>query len=362
MKKVVALLLICSIGALFAQYQLEWGAVTNGGCEFPEGRYGVNMRLADNIGNNGTASDVVLSDGATMNLYPGYRYVDLDLRAPISAIDSTDTVTASPFFVISWTGNDTTTEDGEGWGMRYYDVQYTRDTLAGWTDWLIGTTDRWALFGPTSPTTVSDNDIFFFRVKAYDLATNTENYPVRWEQRVAYRPASVGFTVNRYHATDVLPPIWHKDGIYDVGETVNMTADERMVVKNNPGSPQTRLALKVLPFATDSLTHEPYWAVEALPNTDVFAMRALFNDLTTPPAAFGANTAVLDSFIFTDAGTGYYGGPTQGLMLANDGSSLPEDIQENLWLQLRFPSRITQHGDTVVYQFVMQVKGRVVTD
>ena len=335
--------------------QLSWGAVTNGGTEFPEARTGGGMRLADNIGNGGTAWDSILSDGAAITLYPGYRYVELDLRHPISWIDSMDTIVHSPSFVVSWAGVDTTPEDGEGWGIRYYDVEYAVNDSTAWHDWFTHVTFTSAVFGPTSPTTVQPDSIYYFRVRAYDLATNEEPEHPEYDQKVLYQPVVLSFRVYN-PATDTA--VWASQDTFDVGETVTMDSASVLYV-DNTSIDSIILGVSADPVAVDTETHAPYWSLAQSPGEDIFALRARFDDNFYPPTTFSLSDAVDDTFKM--ASDGYFGGPSQGWLAPNDGVHDSTAYREHLWLQVLLPTAVTQHGDTTVYQFIVKLKGASAT-
>jgi len=358
MKRYLALWLFLAVALVFAQpYTLDWGAVTNGGTEFPDGRLAPGYKLADNVGNGSSASDEILTDGVNYMLYPGYRYIDLDLRKPVSAIDPMDTITHSPSFLVSWTGVDTTAEDGEGWGIRYYDIQYAvEDPGLGWNTWFTGVTFTNAVFGPMSPIEVKAESTYYFRARAYDLATNEEDEHVTFDQKTQYQPIQVSFTV--YNPT-TLQPVWHADDTFDAGQTVTMEAGEVLYIENNFGGDSTILAVRAFPTALDSATHEPWWSLGDNPGRDIFAVRAHFDDNVTPPVLFGADDIVFENFTFVDDPPGgWYGGPTHGILSPNEGAHTPAEYTEHLWMQMQLPTSVTQHGDTIVYEFFIQVKGR----
>ncbi len=353
MRKIVLLIMLTSVALIWAQYTLSWFAVTNGGTEFPNGRLTSGYKLADNIGNSGSASDTVLTDGSSFMLYPGYRYVDLDLRKPFSSIDSTDTISHSPSFVISWTGEDTTVEDGEGWGIRYYDVDYAVNNPSAWNSWFTGVTFTSAVFGPSSPVSVQPDSIYYFRVKAYDLATNVEDDHSTYDQKVAYKPITLAYRVyNPYSDT----AIWAPSDTYDVGNTVSMENSDVLIVKNL-STDSIELALDAYSSAIDTSTGQPYWSLDDNPGKDQFALRAHFSDDATPPTTYTSSDAVRDTFLW--AKDGWFGGPTHGYLAPNDGIPAHDSTQytENLWMQVILPTSITQHGDTVVYKFMVNLKG-----
>ncbi len=358
MKRVImAIMVILAVGVLVSaqEMRLSWGAVTNGGAEFPNGRTGPGIRLADNIGNGGTAWDSILSDGASINLYPGYRFVDLDLRAPISHIDSMDTVVHSPSFLISRSGADTTPEDGEGWGIRYYDVDYAVNDPSDWHPWFTHVTFTSAVFGPSSPVTVHAESTYYFRVKAYDLATNTEPDHSTYDQRVTYKPVILSFRVYNPESDTA---IWSPADTFDPGETVTMDSASVLYVENT-STDSIVLGVSAMPSAMDTNTWQPYWDLQQYPDKDVFALRARFDDNNHPPAAFTLADAIDDTFKM--ASDGYFGGPSQGWLAPNDGTHDVSQYREHLWLQVLLPTSITQHGDTTVYQFIVKIKGESAT-
>ncbi|RKZ30828.1 hypothetical protein DRQ33_07585 [bacterium] len=351
---VVILLLACSIWAQ-PDLQIVWHTVSNGGIEFPEGRITSGYKLADNIGNGGTTSDTFLTDGSSLILYPGYRYVELDLRKPISRIDSTDTITHSPSFLISWSGEDTTTEDGEGWGIRYYDVEYAVEDSTAWNTWFTGVTFTSAMFGPTSPVTVKQDSTYYFRVRAYDLATNEEDTHSTYDQWVIYKPIVLSFRV--YNPTSDTA-IWAVSDTFDPGETVTMTSGDVLLVENT-SLDSIELALSGTNFAIDTTTGQPYWELTEDPGNDQFSLRGHFDDEATPPVTFTSSDAIIDSWRY--AKDGWFGGPSHGWLAPNDGSHTAEQYSDNLWLQVLLPTSVTQHGDTIVYQFMVNVKGMSIT-
>ncbi len=110
------------------------------------------------------------------HLYPGFRKVDLDLRYPFNWLAISVGYSEDTSFTISWAGIDTTIEDGQGWGVWNYDVQYRIEGSAIWNDWLIGTTDTFGVFGPATPVDVDPGSRYYFRLRATDLARNTSTW------------------------------------------------------------------------------------------------------------------------------------------------------------------------------------------
>jgi len=62
-------------------------------------------------------------------------------------------------------------------GIAGYDVQYRVGQEGTWTDWLLGTPLTAYTFGPHDPVAVEFGQTYYFRVRAYDFASNREPYP-----------------------------------------------------------------------------------------------------------------------------------------------------------------------------------------
>jgi hypothetical protein len=71
---------------------------------------------------------------------------------------------------VSWVGSDSTS------GIATYGVQYRVGAGGTWTTWQAGTSETSATFGPDSPVTVEQKQIYYFRARARDRAGNTGEY------------------------------------------------------------------------------------------------------------------------------------------------------------------------------------------
>jgi hypothetical protein len=63
-----------------------------------------------------------------------------------------------------------------GSGVANYDVQFKVGVNGVWTDWLVGTTDTAAAFGPITPIHPLHGQTYYFRVRAHDRAGNVESF------------------------------------------------------------------------------------------------------------------------------------------------------------------------------------------
>ncbi len=223
-----------------------------------------------------------------------------------------------------------------------------------WNSWFTGVTFTDAVFGPTSPTIVREDSTYYFRVKAYDLATNVETTHVKYDQKVHYVPVAVAFKVyNPYYYAD--SALWKAD-TYDVGQTVSMNDDDILIVKNL-GNDTLLLAMRGFPVAWDTLHHRPVWHLKDFQGPDTFAIRAKFTDEPTSPSTFTITDALRDTFIY--AYNGYYGGPAQGKLGPYGGGEADSvSFTENLWMRILLPTTVSEHGDTTVYRFTVQLKAR----
>jgi uncharacterized protein YkwD len=88
-----------------------------------------------------------------------------DTVAPTSTVHTLPMTTTSPTFVLAWSGSD------EGSGISAYDVQVRDGADGTWQDWLMDTTETSATFVGRAGHT------YYFRCRAYDLASNIEDWP-----------------------------------------------------------------------------------------------------------------------------------------------------------------------------------------
>ena len=162
------------IGVIFGQtYQLEWSTMDAGGNEAGDSIYSTNFRLTSAIGQGTAIGDSSWISSTNYLVHPGFRKIDLDWRPSFTQLLGTvtlvDAITVDTVLV-QWTGQDTTTEEGPGWGIWMYDVQYHRDD-SSWTDWLDSTFDTSATM-----TGLTNGHWYYFRVRAHDLATNVGDW------------------------------------------------------------------------------------------------------------------------------------------------------------------------------------------
>lgn len=163
---------VLATGTLLGQPTLIFNVIDAAGNEGDDiGAPGV-YNLSSCIGQSTPVLTGPMSNAAH-HLYPGFRKVDLDLRYPFNWLIISIGYSADTSFTISWSGVDTTIEDGQGWGVWNYDVQYRMEGFSVWNDWLTGTTDTFAVFGPESPVDVTEGSRYYFRLRATDLARNT---------------------------------------------------------------------------------------------------------------------------------------------------------------------------------------------
>jgi len=328
-------------------YQLRWGALTNGGTEGDERMAPSGLRVSDNLGNSSFTTDSFLTGGTFINR-PGFRKVDWDERYPFTTVNDLgpDTISSAPNFPISWGGADTTTEDGIGWGVRFYDIQY-RMNAGSWEDWHIQTVLGSDVFGPYVPDTVWEDSTYYFRCRAYDLPGNVEPWPTapeyqawaRWEQQTLE-----WVVVNQLDSND-----WTIEDTLTFGYTATMEGGDLFIVKNN-GTVAIDMGIKGYP-ATG-------WDLEQYAGIDRYALRGRFNDDPTPPVSFELADAVYDSgFTWatgraTDPDTLY--GPGGWSIEGATADSV--DRTENMWLQLRIPTEVSTWTPTQVIRMDLKAK------
>ncbi len=200
---------IMLVSVSFCQsYQLEWSTIDAGGSE-GDTIWSTSYRMSCAIGQGTAIGDTNWISGATYLVHPGFRKIDLDWRPPftqlLGTIIATDTITVDSV-IVQWTGQDTTSEEGPGWGIWVYDVQYRRDDDAPdvWTDLDMGTSDTFeTLYG------MADAHWYYFRVRGHDLATNVPT----WDTTIVIVDIdSVYVNTTDYtlelHTTDELCSLW----------------------------------------------------------------------------------------------------------------------------------------------------------
>ena len=157
--------------------------------------------LSSCIGQPTAISEVPLT-GTVYTLYPGFRKIDRDFRYPFSWFVISVHCASDTSFDIAWTGIDTTHEDGEGWGIWNYDLQYKTGVSGLWTDWFMATADTFATFGPFSPVDVSEGESYYFRIRARDRVRNVAPWGEEDSMTVNYAVEFCIHTVSPGEPTD----------------------------------------------------------------------------------------------------------------------------------------------------------------
>jgi len=341
-KYIIIAVLIISMTAIIADwpsagpYVLRWGAVTNGGTETEMRESASGYRLSDNLGSNSYVADSFLTDGTTYINRPGYRKVEWDERKPITSVDpfEEDTISSAPNFVVTWGGADTTIEDGIGWGLRHFDIQY-RINSGAWQDWHVGTPLTSDNFGPFAPVAVFEDTTYYFRCRATDKAGNIEDWPATWEAWARYEEQVLNWVVvNEADSND-----WSIGYDVALSSTATMATGEEFIVKNE-GDVTIDIGIKGYPTTG--------WDLEGTPGVNRYAVKGIFNDDATPPSTFGAeDTVTANEFIYaTDLiyGSGGYNIQGRTASPAPDSS----EFTENLWLQLQTPTAVSVWSDSQV--------------
>ncbi|MBN1755332.1 hypothetical protein JW877_03865 [bacterium] len=166
-----SILLIFGVPLLWAQYgssanfNLEWKVIESGGNEGDDAA-SASYRLSSCIGQP-TALENEPSASTSYRMFAGFRKIDVDFRYPYSWFTVLLRYHTDTTFVIEWAGIDTTIEDGWGWGVWNYDIQYKVGAAGGWIDWLTDTGDTTGIFGPALA-----GSTYYFRLRAQDKARN----------------------------------------------------------------------------------------------------------------------------------------------------------------------------------------------
>lgn len=160
-----------------ASYNLQWKVIETGGNEGDD-ITSTNYRLSSCIGQ---PTPVISGPTSSLNydFYPGFRKIDLDLRYPYSWFTMMIEYAPDTSFEMRWAAVDTTIEDGQGWGVWNYDVQY-KIGAGTWTDWLVDTEDTMATFGSETPVDVEPGQVYHFRLRAQDKARNQPPWSDPW--------------------------------------------------------------------------------------------------------------------------------------------------------------------------------------
>jgi len=161
-----------------ASYNLQWKVIESGGNEGDDVT-STSYRLSSSIGQS-TPVISGPSSSASYDFYPGFRKIDLDLRYPFSWFTVMIEYASDYTFDLNWAAIDTTIEDGQGWGVWNYDVQYRIGTAGVWTNWIVDGVVTNATFGPASPEVVDPGETYHFRLRAQDKARNEPPWSLPW--------------------------------------------------------------------------------------------------------------------------------------------------------------------------------------
>ena len=91
----------------------------------------------------------------------------IDTTAPTSSVDPLPSTTITNSFTVSWNGSD----NSDGSGVKWYDVQYKEGATGTWKDWKTQTTLTSAVFDGSSGKT------YYFQCRGQDNAGNWGSYP-----------------------------------------------------------------------------------------------------------------------------------------------------------------------------------------
>lgn len=155
-----------------SSYKIEWNTIDAGGSEGDLMR-STNYKSTAAVGQS-TPIDVSWLHSTHKLVHPGFRKIDLDWRPPLTQffgdIVTYDTISADSILLF-WIGNDTTPEEGFGWGMWVYDLQYRPGTTSTWISLLTESPDTSYMFRG-----MTDGMWYYFRVRGHDLATNVPDW------------------------------------------------------------------------------------------------------------------------------------------------------------------------------------------
>ncbi len=341
-----------------AGHYITWDAFTSSGTDFLASVWrgdSVVARVAHSIDGGSTTPSFGTSATETLAVVRhGYRFIDFDVRKPYSYIDSLDTISYAPQWLVSWGGMDTTYEDGEGWGLRGFTVEYAVGSPEStWFTWFSNVNFTEAMFGPSSPVVVQDSTKYYFRVRAEDLNTNAEDEHY-YDQWVLYIAPSLRFSVQNLEGGKD----WTVRDTLAIGEDslASPTAQDVFIVKNLSILDSIDMALRSYSVA---LPMRLGWELADYPDTNKFALRAIFNDDPTPPSPsdFAATTNIVrDTFIVANDSIfgpgGYHIKPVWADSLSRT---------DNLWLQFQLPTWSYTYGETTDVQLILQLKAIPVT-
>jgi len=222
-------------------YQLKWKGVSSVGNSSASGD---SVRSASYVltstGGQGTSvNDSLYSHSATVKAFPGFIKLFHDWRNPYSwitgVVATSDTVRVDSFLV-EWSGIDTTREDGVGWGLRNYTVQYSTNPTSGWTTWFTTTTLTSAWFGTSAglPIPTEPSHWYYFRVQACDYATNCAT---DWSNIDSIFVFTTTYTLTVRNEYDVPPfaggKVWVNGTEYDSPKSVTVGPGSSVIIAAN---------------------------------------------------------------------------------------------------------------------------------
>lgn len=349
----VAFLLVCSLWATSPSgggRTLIFSSFSNGGTELSSVRSGGRFNLSDILG-RGTSAATERLENPSFHLYGGFRNIDRDLVAPRTLARTDSDTSSSSMFFVTWAGWDTSSTDGEGWGLYRFDIQWSKSSDPGvWHDWHTNTALTGDWFGPTEPAVVRMDTIYYFRTRGTDLAGNRGEYPTRAEDSTFFNPPVLAFTVRKTDHDSV----WTVSGLTP-GDTVDTrgnviaNTDNVFIVKNQGGDP---IDVGLYSFSTTN------WDLKAHPGRDAFSVRAVMNDDNTAPAPgfFNDSTAILaNRSNINFARPTYYGGG--GFNIAGASADSTERT-ENLWINVKAPTDVTRYGDYDNETIMIKIEAR----
>ncbi len=364
----IIMLTLGVIGTLAGQ-SIDWDSFTCGGVEDNDPLKDGDVLLTSAL-NRGTSSFDKWED-TDVTLYSGYRWINLDLREPQSWIEDMDTIVDDPFFLVSWDGLDTF--DGDmNWGIYIYDIEYSINDTLSWTDWLDSTELTEAFFGPSDPVDVAtyEDDTFYFRVKAYDYATNEGDF-LFYDSWVVYEKAPLSFNIvsgSSWSLTDTLIIGWqapfddvHIPFIADADTLASMDAANKIVLRNE-GTDALRIYLGAESFAWDTNFTRRIWELDTKGGIDLFGIRGILDDGTLVPSPDDfdeTKTSIIDAFVSAE---GDKFGLSEGILEPNDTSSAADSTKfnENLWLQMYLPMWSMNYDYTSDIRFQVKIKTAVI--
>lgn len=331
MKKSILLLFVLIIYASApsgGEWTLTMGTFSGGGASDAEHRSSTSYKMTDNLGDGSKTSETPFVSESYV-IYGGFRNVDLDLRPPLVDVIVPDSISSSAMIYVSWFGVDTTLEDGEGWGIWKYDVQWSKSSEPGvWHDWHIGTelTNSW--FGPLDPVEVKEDTFYYFRARGYDLARNVSEYPETPHDSVVFNAPVIALRVEKAGEDT----IWITDTTH-ISRDVISDEPNIFIVKNRGTE---HIDLGIYSYNTN------LWRLADNPGLNTYGLRAIFNLDPHPPlpAEFDELTIVRAGYANLTFASPDTFGPGGFNLAPVEADSL--DRTTNLWLQVKTPTAVTR--------------------